>query len=97
MLIEGARAFTDLMDLTERNMREFSPDLTVATTTNSFGSDHVSFQRAGDSAVLGIEQDDTDYPGYHRATDTVEYVSKLQSRDIIRGLAGALYDLAGVD
>jgi hypothetical protein len=94
--IEGTTSppILELMDLAEANTRAYGPDLTVARSTNSFGSDHVSFQRAGIPAILAIEQDDTNYPCYHRACDAIDQVNPGQSADIVRGLAGTLVDLA---
>lgn len=134
------------MKLVESNTHQYAPDLQVALSDNSFGSDHVSFQRAGIPAILGIELDDTNYPHYHRVTDTVRclrvgvgcviplvtmyywplisshmrariskhslLVSQMhrffthpqvrettpkQALDIVKGMAAALVDLAGVD
>jgi Zn-dependent M28 family amino/carboxypeptidase len=59
------------MRVVQSNTREYAPDLEINLSDNSFGSDHVSFQRAGIPAILGIELDDTNYPHYHRVTDTV--------------------------
>ena len=42
-----------------------------------------------------IEQDNTDYPGYHTTNDRYSYLSVGQSMDITRGMAGLLYDIAG--
>jgi Zn-dependent M28 family amino/carboxypeptidase len=68
----------------------------VNPSFHSFGSDHVSFQRAGIPAVLLIELDDTDYPNYHRSTDVLndQNVNGDQSIAILRGLAASVYELA---
>ena len=94
--IEGTTSppILELMDLAESNTEEYGPDLTIARSTNSFGSDHVSFQRAGIPAILAIEQDDTNYICYHRDCDAMEYVNAGQACDIVRGQAGTLVDLA---
>jgi len=42
-----------------------------------------------------IEQDNTDYPGYHSTNDRYSYLSIEQSMDITRGMTGLLYDVAG--
>lgn len=83
--------------MVEGNTKEYSADLQVRLTDNSFGSDHVSFQRAGIPAILAIELDDTNYPHYHRATDTVAQTTPKQAVDIVKGLAATLVDLAGED
>ena len=82
------------MDLAVANTEVFAPELTIDTSTFSFGSDHVSFQRAGIPAILAIEQDDTNYVCYHRDCDTMEYINERQACDIVRGQAGTLVDLA---
>jgi hypothetical protein len=94
--IEGTTSppILELMDLAAANTKEFAPGLTIATSTFSFGSDHVSFQRAGIPAILAIEQDDTNYICYHRDCDRMEYINAGQACDIVRGQAGTLVDLA---
>jgi hypothetical protein len=96
VMIEGTTSppILELMDLAQENTEEFAPELTIARSTNSFGSDHVSFQRAGIPAILAIEQDDTNYICYHRDCDSVEYINEGQACDIVRGQAGTLVDLA---
>eukprot|EP01052_Picozoa_sp_SAG31_P002391 SAG31_NODE_84_length_27014_cov_3.743006_18_plen_460_part_00 len=94
--IEGTTSppILELMDLAVANTEEFAPDLTIDTSTFSFGSDHVSFQRAGIPAILAIEQDDTNYVCYHRDCDSMQYINSGQACDIVRGQAGTLVDLA---
>lgn len=82
-----------LMQLFDANVKSYT-QLTRVQSTDSFGSDHVPFQKAGYPAFLAIEQDDTNYPDYHRTTDTVKNVNRGQSVDILKGLAGTIYDLA---
>lgn len=46
--VEGTAQFTELMDAAKYNLLEFNgQNLTVTTSKYSFGSDHVSFQKAG--------------------------------------------------
>ena len=54
-----------------------------------------SFVVIGRSSSQSIEQDNTDYPGYHTTQDTVAYLSVVQSMGITRGMAGLLWDVAG--
>jgi len=82
-----------LMKLFDTNVKTYT-ELTREQSTDSFGSDHVPFQKAGYPAFLAIEQDDTDYPAYHRTTDVVTNANKGQSVDILKGIAGTLFDLA---
>eukprot|EP00040_Diaphanoeca_grandis_P002934 m.23160 g.23160 ORF g.23160 m.23160 type:complete len:464 (-) comp14086_c0_seq1:211-1602(-) len=84
----------ELMNLAQPNFVSFARDLAVETTTVSFGSDHVPFQRAGVPCFLSIELDDTDYPHYHRNTDTVAHANYNQAMDIVKGVTGTLVDLA---
>jgi Zn-dependent M28 family amino/carboxypeptidase len=83
-----------LMKQVEGNLNLYSPALTVNLADFSFGSDHVPFQRAGIPCVLAIEQDDTNYFGYHQTTDVVANSNASQAMAILRGFGGALYDLA---
>jgi len=93
VIIEGTRnaAISALMDRYEAALRLWSPRLTIQKNYNSFGSDHVPFQRAGIPAFLAIEQDDTNYPHYHRSTDTIQWCNPDQSVDIVKGLAALMY------
>jgi Zn-dependent M28 family amino/carboxypeptidase len=101
--VEGTKdtAIKALQTLTVSNMQQFAPKLDVRTSDNSFGSDHVSFQEAGIPAILAIELDDglppnfdITYPDYHTTKDSVANCNEAQSVDIVKGLAGTLYDLA---
>lgn len=93
VIIEGTRnaAISALMDRYEAALRRWSPRLSITKSYTSFGSDHVPFQRAGIPAFLAIEADDTNYPHYHRSTDTVQWANSDQSVDILKGLAALLY------
>lgn len=99
--VEGTRnsAIQSLMQTVSKNMRKYAPDLTQDLSSRSFGSDHVSFQDANVPAVLLIEQDDTQYPNYHRSTDTFtsSNVNMQQTMGILRGLATSMVDMCQVD
>lgn len=94
--IEGTRdsSIQALMKIMSNNLAEYAEDLQVGTSTNSWGSDHVPFQKAGYAAFLAIEMDDTDYPAYHRTNDVSTYANEKQAMGILKGLAGTLYDVA---
>jgi len=96
--VEGTKDYEELLAAVSYNMESLKTrsDFTVSISRNSFGSDHVSFQKAGIPAILAIEKDDTDYPCYHRTCDTEKYVNVPQTTQIVRGIAGSLCDLAGV-
>jgi len=96
--VEGTKDYEELISAVSFNLLEYKTrtDFTVSISRNSFGSDHVSFQKAGIPAILAIEKDDTDYPCYHKACDTDKYVSVPQTTQIVRGIAGTLCDLSGL-
>eukprot|EP01065_Artemidia_motanka_P011158 TRINITY_DN1599_c0_g1_i1.p1 TRINITY_DN1599_c0_g1~~TRINITY_DN1599_c0_g1_i1.p1 ORF type:complete len:474 (+),score=192.00 TRINITY_DN1599_c0_g1_i1:76-1497(+) len=70
--------------------------LTFKNSYVSFGSDHVPFQQAGYAGILMIEQDDTNYPGYHRTSDQVSYCNWDQMSDIARIATAQAIDYAGL-
>eukprot|EP01061_Rhynchopus_euleeides_P033031 TRINITY_DN5512_c0_g1_i1.p1 TRINITY_DN5512_c0_g1~~TRINITY_DN5512_c0_g1_i1.p1 ORF type:complete len:478 (+),score=206.67 TRINITY_DN5512_c0_g1_i1:29-1435(+) len=86
---------TNAKENTEFLRESLGTEMTLATSDDSFGSDHVPFQRAGIPAVLHIEQDDTDYPSYHRTTDKCENANYDQMRDIARVIMAQLLDYSG--
>jgi len=98
MKVEGTRDPLNrkLMHGLKSNAKQYAPNLSVEMTTNSFGSDHVSFQRAGIPAVLAIELDDTIYPNYHRSTDVFNEhnVNIQQCHDIIRAILSTVIHIA---
>eukprot|EP00002_Diphylleia_rotans_P013500 TRINITY_DN263_c0_g1_i1.p1 TRINITY_DN263_c0_g1~~TRINITY_DN263_c0_g1_i1.p1 ORF type:complete len:435 (+),score=83.20 TRINITY_DN263_c0_g1_i1:50-1354(+) len=95
ILIEGTRQFASLMSVVETNVKAYTR-LTVDLSYSSFGSDHVSFQRAGIPAILGIDLDWGSYPDYHRTTDTYDKLDTTLGHEISKSMMGALVDLAGV-
>ena len=48
----------------------------------------------GKTTTTPIERDDTNYPHYHRATDTVAHATWNQLRDICRVVVGQIVDYA---
>jgi hypothetical protein len=96
--IEGTpdASIRKLMAKLADSFRLHSPELTIEQSLASFGSDHVSFQRAGYPAVLLIEADDTNYPNYHKSTDIVNThnVNISQCVGIMRGLLNTALDYA---
>jgi hypothetical protein len=96
---QGDPGSFELMQLVDANVAQYSPSLQRQFYTPGFGSDHVPFHVAGIPAMLAIETDYSIYSGYHRLSDTMENASlhfDTIGRDIVRGMAGALVDLAGV-
>ena len=103
VIIEGSTdpAVKALMKNAEENLnflkaqKALGSRMTIEHRNNSFGSDHVPFQTAGIPAILHIEQDDTDYFGYHKTTDVCDNANYEQMRDIARVITGQLMDYAG--
>lgn len=95
--IEGTTnaAIQELMNVVEAGTKSWAPRLSINRSNFSFGSDHVPFQRAGIPAILLIEEDDTNYPHYHRTTDNMQQVNRDQANDIVKGLAAAAVIRAG--
>jgi len=94
VLIEGTTNpdIQRLMTLAVNNAREYTP-LSIVTSNNSFGSDHVPFQRGGIPAILFIEEDCVSYPCYHRQCDTIENVDERLSMEITKANAGTFWDV----
>lgn len=95
VLIEGTpdADIQDLMSVMAQNVEQHAPELSYEKSDYSFGSDHVPFQNAGIPCFLAIELDQTDYPGYHKTSDTVFYLNAPQAVGITRAQVGTLYDL----
>ena len=103
VIIEGSTdpAIKALMKNAEENLnflkaqKALGSRMTIEHHDNSFGSDHVPFQTAGIPAILHIEQDDTNYFGYHKTTDVCDNANYEQMRDIARVITGQLMDYSG--
>mmetsp|Transcript_122032 Transcript_122032/g.345875 ORF Transcript_122032/g.345875 Transcript_122032/m.345875 type:complete len:457 (-) Transcript_122032:63-1433(-) len=68
--------------------------LDVIHNSRPFGSDHMSFLEHGMPAVLTINADDEQYPGYHQSTDTIDNVSPELVEKISRMILGATVRMA---
>jgi len=96
--LEGTTSFKALLDVVQLNMQECSASqLKSFQSTNSFGSDHVSFQKAGIPALLTVQRDDTNYPNYHRSTDTAQNSRPELAVEILKGVLCSVCDLAGLN
>ncbi len=68
-LIESSAANSDYLARFGAAAASYVPELSVLTSTQPFGSDHVPYINAGLRAALTIENDWNVYPHYHRSTD----------------------------
>lgn len=78
----------------------YVPALTVLTSTNPFGSDHVPYLNAGVRTVLAIENDWDIYPHYHRSTDTPANMgpqAQAMGAAILKTNAAVIAGIAGLD
>ncbi len=71
-------------------------DLRILTTLNPFGSDHVSYLNRGIPALLLIENDWTNYPGYHRTNDEIDWIGLDMGPEVVRMAIGFLAETAGI-
>ncbi len=74
----------------------YVPGLTVYTSTNYFGSDHVSYIDNGMPGVLSIDDDWNVYPAYHQSNDLPENINLTQGEYIIKTTMATVADKAVV-
>jgi len=96
LLLESSATYQSLMNEMAQNAATYAPGLTIQTTTNYFGSDHVSYIDNGMPGVLSIDVDYDIYPGYHRSTDLPENINTTQGEYIIITNLATLVDKAVV-
>jgi len=97
VLIEGEDEWEWLMQAMADNVTA-NTDIAYRKEYYSWGSDHVPFQQAGIAAFLAIDWDWSEYPYYHRTTDTwsrIEATAPL-GLQIARACAGTVADVAGL-
>ncbi len=70
-------------------------NLRIVVSLFPFGSDHVPYLNRSMPAVLTIENDWNQYPGYHRTTDTPENISLEMGLAVLRMNVAALAEMAG--
>lgn len=78
----------------------YVPELSVITSTNPFGSDHVPYLNAGVQTVLAIENDWDIYPHYHRSTDLPANLGPNvmpMGGAILKTNAAVIAEIAGLD
>lgn len=95
LLIEGTPEFEELMFAVRDNVTEWT-SLEFELGYVSSGSDHVPFQLRGIPATLSIDLDWDEYEDYHKSTDTFDNVDPRLGATILRAMAGAVADIAGI-
>jgi hypothetical protein len=96
LLLETSSSNQWLMDILVQNAAIYAPELTVYTSTNPFGSDHVPYINNNMHGILSIDEDWNVYPGYHRSTDLPENISLNQGQYILKTNLAALAHLAEI-
>lgn len=97
LLIESSASNQWLIDILAMNAATFAPQLTVVTSTNPFGSDHVPYINNDMHGILSIDVDWDVYPDYHRSTDMPENLNLTQAQYILQTNMAALAQLAGIN
>jgi len=96
LLVESSASYQWLMNSLVQNAATYAPNLSVITSTNYFGSDHVSYIDNDMPGVLSIDNDYSLYPNYHRSTDLPENINLSQGESIIKTNLATLAELAEV-
>lgn len=94
LLLETSQAQQHIMQHLEQMAATYVPELTVYTSLNPFGSDHMPYINNGMPAILSIDDDWDQYDDYHRSTDLPENLNNNQALYIIRTNMAALASLA---
>jgi len=71
--------------------------LRIVTSLNPFGSDHVPYLNRGMTALLVIENDWNQYPGYHRTSDLPANLDLAMGGETLKMNIAAMALLAGAD
>ncbi len=95
-LLETDETGQGLVDVLAAAAKQYT-ELSILTSTNPFGSDHVSYLSNGIPAVLVIENDWNRYPNYHRSSDVTDLVGLEMGREVIKMNLAALAQLAGLE
>jgi hypothetical protein len=96
LLLESSGTYQSLMNEMAQNAATYVPDLSVQTTTNYFGSDHVSYINNGMPGILSIDVDYGIYPDYHQSSDLPENINTTQGEYIIKTNLATIADKAAV-
>jgi hypothetical protein len=86
VLLETSNALAGVFPLFQQTAADYSPGMTVTTSVNPFGSDHIPFINRAVPSLLLIEPEYDSYPQYHKATDTPANITNalLQGPAIMR-------------
>jgi hypothetical protein len=95
VLLEGAALSQGFMNLLAESAATYST-LTVQTSLNPFGSDHVPFLNALIPAVLTIEGSDSANTNIHTANDTLAHIDYALAEQILRMNIATVASLAGI-
>lgn len=78
----------------------YAPELAVVTSTNPFGSDHMSYLDEGVRTALAIENDWDIYPHYHSSSDLPANLgphAQAMGAAILKTNAAVIAGIAGLD
>ncbi len=86
VLLETSSALSAVLPQFQQAAADYSPGMTVTTSLQPFGSDHIPFINRGVPTLLLIENEWDSYPHYHKATDIPANVTNalLQGPAIMR-------------
>lgn len=94
LLLETSSAQQAIMQHLEQMAATYVPELTVYTSLNPFGSDHMPYINNNMPGILSIDDDWDQYDDYHRSTDLPENLNNDQALYIIKTNMAALASLA---
>ena len=94
LLLETSNAQQAIMQHLEQMAATYVPELSVYTSFNPFGSDHMPYIENNMPGILSIDDDWDQYDDYHRSTDLPENLNNDQALYIIKTNLAALTSLA---
>lgn len=95
--LESYDTSKDVMDhLAEASRTHNGDAVNLVHNKDPFGSDHMSFLKAGFHAAMTIQGDDEAYPHYHTSQDDITQVNPTFLASVARMNAAGLLRLAGV-
>lgn len=94
LLLESSSTNQWLIDLMALNAATYAPNLTIFTSTNPFGSDHVPYINNNMPGILSIDDNWDIYPDYHQSTDLPENINLTQGEYILKTNLSSLAQLA---
>lgn len=95
--VEGFSTGNDsmwLVELVRQHAQTYGELSVYVYPGNGWGSDHEPFHDHGFPSMLSIENEWDEYPCYHRACDTIDYITGSFLRQIAAGNATAALELA---